>query len=266
MAQPQPTLVLSFDNLGEAAEIEQGSWPLDRTVGNHPSVTVALPFLLDLLDDLALPATFFVEAINTEHYPGALQTIAGRGYELGHHGWRHERWSDLTPEAQAVILRTAEAFGRLGIGLSGFRPPGGSLGKGSLHLIGEAGLSWCSPAGRHPWIDPATRVAAVPFSWPLVDATYLHPPFARLRARLGLSQAPLAAKEAEQCLLHQIDQAVRCESATVVLHPFLIAERAWRESVTTLLFRLARQRDEGRLRILSAGVRADELRKRFPAS
>jgi peptidoglycan/xylan/chitin deacetylase (PgdA/CDA1 family) len=261
MARPQPTLVLSFDNLGEAAEIEQGSWPSDRTLGNHPSVTVAIPFLLDLLDDLALPATFFVEAINTEHYPGVLQTIAGHGYELGHHAWRHERWSDLTPQAQAVILQTAgDAFARLGIGLSGFRPPGGDLGTDSLRLTGEAGLSWCSPAGSHPWVDPATHVAAVPFSWSLVDATYLHPPFAGLRSRLGLSQKPVGANEAEQCLLQQIDQTAQYESATVVLHPFLIADRAWRESVARLLVSLARQRDDGRLRILSAGMRADELR------
>jgi peptidoglycan/xylan/chitin deacetylase (PgdA/CDA1 family) len=260
MTQTQSTLVLSFDNLGEAAEIEQRSWPADRHLGNHPSVTVALPFLLELLDDLALPATFFVEAINAEHYPDALQTIVGRGYELGLHAWRHERWSGLSSAAQAAILGDAcDAFTRLGITASGFRPPGGELGEDGLAVIADAGLSWCSPVGSFPYIDPPTRVGVVPFSWALVDATYLHPPFATLRRSLGLSEAPLGPEATEKMVLQQIDQAMRDENATVVLHPFLIVARAWRESVTTLLSRLACLRDRGHFRVVSAGTKADEL-------
>jgi len=79
------TIVLTIDNLGEAAEIEQGTWPAEAARGRHPSVTRALPRLLDLLDALALRATFFVEAINTREYPAALLEIAARGHEVGFH-------------------------------------------------------------------------------------------------------------------------------------------------------------------------------------
>ena len=65
-------VVLTFDNLGEASELERGTWPPDEPLGRHPSVLTALPRLLSELDVLGLRATFFVEAINCELYPDAL--------------------------------------------------------------------------------------------------------------------------------------------------------------------------------------------------
>jgi len=60
-------VLLTFDNLGEAADLERDLTP-PAPVGEHPSVTVALPALLDRLRDLELPATFFVEGINATVY------------------------------------------------------------------------------------------------------------------------------------------------------------------------------------------------------
>ena len=73
-------IALTFDNLGEAADLERGLWPADAPLGHHPSVTVALPRLLDALDDLGLRATFCVEALNCEVYPDAVRGIAARGH------------------------------------------------------------------------------------------------------------------------------------------------------------------------------------------
>ena len=66
-------LVLTIDNLGEARALERGTQPPDAPVGDDPSVTVALPWLLDELESHRLSATFFVEAINTELYPDAVK-------------------------------------------------------------------------------------------------------------------------------------------------------------------------------------------------
>ena len=124
------TIVLTIDNLGEAAEIEQGTWPAEAARGRHPSVTQALPRLLDLLDALALRATFFVEAINTREYPAALLEIAARGHEVGFHAWRHERWGDLDTDAeQDIIDRSFAAYAQLGLDVRAFRPPGGGLNR-----------------------------------------------------------------------------------------------------------------------------------------
>ena len=89
-------LVLTIDNLGEARALERGTQPPDAPVGDDPSVTEALPWLLDELESAGLTATFFVEAINTELYPDALKQIAARGHGLGLHGWRHEEWTSLS--------------------------------------------------------------------------------------------------------------------------------------------------------------------------
>ena len=59
-------IALTFDNLGEAADLERGLWPESEPLGAHVSVTAVLPRLLDELDELGLRATVCVEAINCE--------------------------------------------------------------------------------------------------------------------------------------------------------------------------------------------------------
>src|SRR3954454_23955172 len=83
---------VTFDNLGEAADLERGLWPEDEPLGRHFSVKRTLPRILDTLDELGLRATFFVEGFNAELYPEALLEIANSGHELCYHGWRHEYW------------------------------------------------------------------------------------------------------------------------------------------------------------------------------
>ena len=90
-------IVLTFDNLGEASALQRGTWDPRTPLGSDPSVTRALPRLLDALDHSGLRATFFVEAINCELNPDALRTISARGHELGVHGWEHEVWGALDP-------------------------------------------------------------------------------------------------------------------------------------------------------------------------
>src|SRR5919205_841121 len=103
------TVVLTFDNLGEAAELEQGTWPADAPRGEHPSVVEALPSLLDLLDELGFRATFFVEAVNTVDYPEAVRELADRGHEVGFHAWRHERWAELDAERERELVQRSAA-------------------------------------------------------------------------------------------------------------------------------------------------------------
>ena len=78
------TVSVTFDNLGEAAEIEGGAWPDDQPLGEHFSVVEILPRLLERLEAHGVRATFFVEAINTEINPAALDRIRGemRSFEV----------------------------------------------------------------------------------------------------------------------------------------------------------------------------------------
>ena len=102
-------IVLTFDNLGEASSLERGTWNPHTPLGEDPSVTVALPRLLDALDHSRLAATFFVEAVNCELNPEALAEIACSGHELGAHGWQHEEWASSMPPMSARCSRGPRA-------------------------------------------------------------------------------------------------------------------------------------------------------------
>src|ERR1700753_1464906 len=91
-------IVLTFDNLGEASLLQRGTWDPRTPLGEDPSVTTALPRLLDALHESRLAAPVFVEGVNAELTPRALREIAARGHELGAHGWRHEQWGELSAQ------------------------------------------------------------------------------------------------------------------------------------------------------------------------
>jgi peptidoglycan/xylan/chitin deacetylase (PgdA/CDA1 family) len=224
-------VLLTFDNLGEAADLERDVTP-PTAVGDHPSVTVALPAVLELLGALELPATFFVEGINAGLYPDAVRAIAAAGHEVGLHAWRHERWSELEAgEQDALLQRSIDAFAQLGIEVDGFRPPGGELGPGTLPALAAHGVRWCSPVGTHA--RRADGVTIVPFRWALVDAYHRMESFADLRRQLGDAPAPLSARATADALLEGLE-AAEDGPTVLILHPFLIVgddERAEAERV-----------------------------------
>jgi peptidoglycan/xylan/chitin deacetylase (PgdA/CDA1 family) len=204
-------LALTFDNLGEAADLERGLWPAGEPLGRDPSVTVALPRLLDALDALALRATFCVEALNCELHPDAVREIAARGHELAMHGWRHERWAELDAEREAELL----ARGRAAFAARG------ELTPRTLALLGSHGFAWCSPAGTERRVEGG--VAIVPFAWELVDAYHRLPSFAALRERHGDPAEPLAPEAAADRLLAALSTDL---PPVLILHPFLMTDDA----------------------------------------
>jgi peptidoglycan/xylan/chitin deacetylase (PgdA/CDA1 family) len=205
---------LTFDNLGEVADLERGRWPADAPLGRHASVTRTLPRIVELLADAGVRATFFVEGLNAELYPEALREIDAAGHEVAYHGWRHERWADLDPAAERESLeRGVRALDALGLRPVGFRPPGGSLTAATPALLRELGFTYVSPEAEVA--EPLDGLEVVPFRWPLVDALYYLPHFAELRARyLGTreEQPPERMRVAIAAARDEI----------LVFHPFLL--------------------------------------------
>lgn len=230
-------LTLTFDNLGEASELESGAAARDRTLGAHPSVTEVLPRLLDELDSHNLKATFFVEAINCELYPDAVREIAARGHELGHHGFRHERWTDLSLEREAQVLRRGlDAFAALDIAVAGFRPPGGELTAASRELLRDHGLRWVSPVGERPSSEDG--LVELPFRWPDVDAYHVLPHFGGLRAGHGDPREPLDPVAAGQRLLGTLEALARDGGQrTLILHPFIALQPGMWDQIAAVLAR-----------------------------
>ncbi len=254
---PEPlvsTLLLTIDNLGEASALERGEQ--GHPTRRDPSVTDALPWLLGELDRHQLTATFFVEAINCELYPDAVREIADRGHELGHHGWSHETWRDLSPEAEREVLtRAVEAFATLGLRPRGFRPPGGTLTDRTPALLRELGFDWCSPAGGDPYLEDG--LAYVPFDWELVDAYHLMDSFGPLRVARGDPEGRRAPAELADWLAHRL--AVRGRE-TLILHPFLMLDPEWSAGVSKVLSAVAEMARDGLTYVVPCGVFADWLR------
>jgi peptidoglycan/xylan/chitin deacetylase (PgdA/CDA1 family) len=230
---------VTFDNLGEAEERQRGAWPEDRPVGRHPSVTEALPWILSLLEELDLRATFFVEGVNTEVYPDALSDIASRGHEIGYHAWCHEVWGGLeTGEEWRLLRRGVEAMGEHGIELRGFRPPGGALTEASPELLHELGFHYASPAGQRAGVSDG--LAFVPFRWQLVDAFFYMEEFEGLREAAGAPAEPLGPVALREAVTRELAACVeRGEHACLLFHPFLSLEEERRETLRTVLEEVA---------------------------
>lgn len=208
---------LTFDNLGEVADLQRGTWPADAPLGRHASVTRTLPRILSLLEKGGVRATFFVEGLNAELYPDALREIDAAGHEVAYHGWRHERWADLDPAAEAESLeRGVDALDGLGLRPRGFRPPGGSLTDATPELLRGLGFSWVSPEAGEA--EPLEGLDVRPFSWPLTDALYYLPHFADLRERLlgSRDERPPAGLRAAI--------AAAPDDALLLFHPFLLED------------------------------------------
>jgi peptidoglycan/xylan/chitin deacetylase (PgdA/CDA1 family) len=254
--QPSNALVLTFDNLGEAAALERGELPAGAPVGRDPSVTTALPWLLDQLDQRGLIATFFVEAINCELYPDAVQEIAAGGHELGHHGWAHETWRDLSPQNERdALTRGLEAFAKLGLRPRGFRPPGGELTERTPDLLRELGFEWCSPVGDHA--ETRDGLVFLPFDWELVDAYHLMESFGALRASRGDPEQRRAPAELTDWFAHRLAAGGR---QTLILHPFLMLDDAWATGVSEVLSVVAELARDGLTAVGPGGVFAASLR------
>jgi peptidoglycan/xylan/chitin deacetylase (PgdA/CDA1 family) len=212
---------VTFDNLGEAADLERGLWPEDEPLGRHFSVKRTLPHILGMLDEFGLRATFFVEGLNAELYPEALLEISNSGHELGYHGWRHEYWPNLSPSEEARLLeRGVHKMHELGVRPRGFRPPAGRLTPSSPELLEDLGFTHCSPAGRG--IGLLGNLVVLPFEWRLIDAYYYLPRFGGLRETDTGSSEPLSPIRFKETLSSALQGVVRDGGhLTLLFHPFL---------------------------------------------
>ncbi|HEX5375044.1 MAG TPA: polysaccharide deacetylase family protein [Solirubrobacterales bacterium] len=228
---------LTFDNLGEAAELEMGALSADAPLGGHVTATEVVPALLDRLAARELAATFFVEGLNAELYPDLLREIGAGGHEVAYHAWRHEQWDGMSAAGQTENLaRGVAAFDRIGLEISGLRPPGGRLGPGGTAVLRDAGLRYCSPAGAGAGEDGG--VALLPFQWRHVDASCVLPPLAGAREQMTGSPDPVEPAAFVASLAREIEGLADGGYLAIVLHPFMLA---WlgEENLDALLDRVA---------------------------
>lgn len=133
---------------------------------------VGLPRILDLLDELAVPATFFVPGWVAEHRPGLAAHIVERGHEVAHHSYAHRPAQTLTPGAQREDFERALAvFADQGVPIGGHRAALWQATRLTLELVAEHGLLYDSSlmGDDRPYRLGETSVVELPVHWSLDD-------------------------------------------------------------------------------------------------
>jgi peptidoglycan/xylan/chitin deacetylase (PgdA/CDA1 family) len=117
---------------------------------------------LDTLDQLGVPATFFVCGVRAERHPELVRECLRRGHQIASHGYDHTRFTRLT-RAQLLdqCARTDQAIGGQVSGRPWVRPPHGSVDATSLVALRAAGYVialWSIDSCDYTERDPAQLV------------------------------------------------------------------------------------------------------------
>ena len=195
----QLVAMLTFDVDGVS------SW-LNRNPGfkDHPSLmsmaeygpSVAVPRILDLLDDQSIKASFFVPGYVAETHVGLVEEIVRRGHEVGLHGYMHEPAFSLSAEEEEQMLERCSVIlqGITGQTPCGYRSPSWDLSTRSLGLLASRGFLYDSSmfGDDAPYLadtgSPGESIVEIPVSWLLDDApNFVYAPVA---GRLGPMRNP----------------------------------------------------------------------------
>ena len=113
---------------------------------------------LSLLDELGVPATFFVCGQRADEHPDLVREYLRRGHQIAGHGYDHTRFTMLSRrELIDQVERTDRAIGGQISGRSWVRPPHGSLDAASLlalratgHVVALWSVDSCDYTERDP--------------------------------------------------------------------------------------------------------------------
>jgi peptidoglycan/xylan/chitin deacetylase (PgdA/CDA1 family) len=106
---------------------------------------VGVPRILDMLDEMAVPATFFVPGWVAEHRPGLTRSIVDRGHEVAHHSYNHRSPVSMTAaEERADFERALDIFAAQGIEIRGHRAALWGASWQTPNLIAEHSLDYDS--------------------------------------------------------------------------------------------------------------------------
>jgi peptidoglycan-N-acetylglucosamine deacetylase len=98
------------------------------------------PRYLDMLDNLGVPATFFLSGEQVVKRRELVREYLRRGHQIANHGFDHTRFTKLSrKDLLDQLERTEQAIGRQVTGRSWVRPPHGAVDPMSLVTMRGAG-------------------------------------------------------------------------------------------------------------------------------
>ena len=167
---PMPSVVTSVRSMVKNAVFDRIPGLLRR--GPLTSKRIALTFddgpdhltpeYLELLDDLGVPATFFVTGARAQQHPELIREYLRRGHQVANHGYDHTAFTKLSRKNLLEQLqRTEDAIGGQVTGRPWVRPPHGKVDASSLLALRSHGAIvalWSVDSGDHADRDPG-RIA-----------------------------------------------------------------------------------------------------------
>ncbi len=159
------------------------------TISRGQFGAVAVPRILDLLDNFEMHSSFAVPGHTAYAYPKIVASICERGHEIVHHGWVHENPAHFDDDGERRNLdeglRALERVAQ--VHPSGYRSPSWGFSKRTVDLLNEYGFEYDSSCMGHDcypyylrtgdrWsLDTAyefgrvTDLVELPVSWGLDD-------------------------------------------------------------------------------------------------
>lgn len=134
---------IDFD--GMSNEVGKGMLPLGCNSAGRYSARRGVDRHLAMLEELGIPATFFVPGYDAESAPEVVKRINAAGHEVGAHGYLHEGML-LEPDEEGRRLRLTHEIlsDLLGKAPRGWRSPSGQKTAVTLPVLYELGYRYCS--------------------------------------------------------------------------------------------------------------------------
>lgn len=230
-------VLLSFDVDNETVYgLRDGEVSVGPLSEGEYGARVALPRVLDLLDELDVPASFFFPAWSLKLAPEQAGLIrdAEEGHEIAVHGWIHERNTELDAATERRLLeRAVETLTEItGERPVGYRAPSWNFSANTLDIVRDMGFLYESSlmaddrpyellAGGEP-----TGLVELPVSWTLDDAPLLNPLGARYSSprdvmRVWIDEFDRAWEEGTMFLLTMHPHRIGHRSRIVALEGLL---------------------------------------------
>lgn len=257
-----------------------GAGELDSDAA-HYGWNIALPRILDALEEHGIRATFPVPAVLAEHAPALVRSIAARGHEIAAHGLRREDVSRLEKHEEAARLaRTTKVLADV----TGQAPrgwytlprqtdafAGGTVSPNTVDLLVESGYEYLGNSEAddipHYWVtDYGSRRAmlAMPYYYHLDDQFFVEFP-AIGQGGTNLERPDVLWRDwrAEFDAMAGVGgQRAFGRTSTLVVHAWL---NGWGQRLDVLQRILAHLRDTARVWNPTAGECAHYWRNRYPA-
>jgi peptidoglycan/xylan/chitin deacetylase (PgdA/CDA1 family) len=112
-------------------------------------VEQGLPKLLDLLERLRIPATFFTTGDVARKYPDAVRAVLAGGHELGCHGMTHTAFTSMERDVARAEIEESAAILRTFAPVTSFRAPYLRFPDSYLDMLESAGFTLDSSHAKY---------------------------------------------------------------------------------------------------------------------